>query len=38
MDGGRIAIAAVAGALIALAIAWLVRGARRPPVVKEIGS
>ena len=38
MDGGRIAIAAVAGALIALAVAWLVRGVRRPPVVKEIGS
>ena len=38
MDGGRIAIAAVAGGLIALAVAWLVRGMRRPPVVKEIGS
>jgi plastocyanin len=38
MDGGRIAIAAVAGAIIALAVAWSVRGMRRPPVVKEIGS
>ena len=38
MDGGRIAIAAIAGALIALAVAWLVRGVRRPPVVKEISS
>ena len=37
-DGGRVAIAAIAGALIALAIAWLVRGVRRPPVVKEINS
>jgi len=38
IDGGRIAIAAVAGALIALAVAWFVRGIRRPPVVKEISS
>ena len=38
LDGGRIAIAAIAGAVIALAVAWLVRGMRRPPVVKEIGS
>ena len=38
MDGGRIAIAAVAGAIIALAVAWFVRGVRRPPVVKEISS
>jgi plastocyanin len=38
MDGGRIAIAAVAGAIIALALAWFVRGVRRPPAVKEISS
>ena len=38
MDGGRIAVAAIAGGFIALAIAWLVRGMRRPPVVKEINS
>ena len=38
MDGARIAIAVVAGGLIAFAIAWLVRGARRPPVVKELGG
>ena len=38
VDGGRIAIAAVAGGIIALAVAWFVRGMRRPPVVKEIGS
>jgi plastocyanin len=38
MDGGRIAIAAAAGAVIALAVAWFVRGMRRQPVVKEIGS
>ena len=38
MDGGRIAIAVVAGAIIALALAWFVRGVRRRPVVKEIGS
>jgi plastocyanin len=38
MDGGRIAIAAVAGGLIALAVAWLVRGIRRQPTVKEISS
>lgn len=38
MDVGRVAIAAVAGGLIALAIAWLVRGMRRPPAVKEIGG
>jgi plastocyanin len=38
MDAGRIAIAAIAGAIIALAVAWFARGVRRPPVVKEIGS
>ena len=38
MDGGRIAIAAIAGGVIALAVAWFVRGVRRPPVVKEINS
>jgi plastocyanin len=38
LDGGRIAIAAVAGAIIALAVAWFVRGVRRAPVVKEISS
>ena len=37
LDAGRIGLAAGAGALIALAIAWLVRVSRRPPVVKEIG-
>ena len=38
MGGGRIAIAAIAGGVIALAVAWFVRGMRRQPVVKEIGS
>lgn len=36
-DGVRVGIAAIAGALIALAIAWIVRGLRRPVAVKEIG-
>ena len=35
--GVQIALAAVAGALIALAIAWIARGLRRPVAVKEIG-
>ena len=38
MDGGRIAIAALAVGLIALVLAWLVRGMRRKPALTEIGS
>ena len=34
----RLGIAAAVGALIALAAVWVVRGVRRPPVVREIAQ